>query len=114
MIRSGLKRRTGIRKVNPKRKASRMERDYGGPKADWIRSLPCCVPACETGLVIVAAHARSRGAGGHADSLVSMCAPHHREQHDGIKTFEAKYGINLLALAAELEARWQTEGKGSE
>lgn len=40
----GLERRGRVKPVNARRKAARYERDYGGEKADWIRSLPCVVP----------------------------------------------------------------------
>ncbi len=38
---------------------------------------------------------------------VPMCDGHHQEQHDtGWQTFEAKYRINCLSLAAQFWAAW--------
>jgi hypothetical protein len=37
---------------------------------------------------------------------ISLCAHHHREQHQiGERAFEAKYSIDLLMLAAEFARR---------
>ncbi len=32
---------------------------------------------------------------------VSLCSDHHAESHRGERTFEQKYGLDLLALAEE-------------
>ena len=56
-----------------------------------------------------------------SERLVPLCGPHevfraagwylleghHRESHRGIKTFQRKYGIDLNAEAARIEAEWQ-------
>lgn len=64
---------------------------------DYIRSLPCCI----CGRIAEAAHVRSRGAGGTDYQTVPLCHGHHMEQHTiGIKTFQARYAIDLQAAAA--------------
>jgi hypothetical protein len=107
----GPRRRTKLAPINPKRARAKYLRNFG-PKADWIRSLPCLVPACwrET----VAAHARARqmgGCGGDASVQVPLCDPHHREAGEyrtsARAAFEARYGLDLIAEAARLEAEWQ-------
>lgn len=73
----------------------------------WIRTLPCAVPGCL--LKAQAAHVRAPGTGGGMGMkppdlwCVGLCAAHHREQHlIGHRAFDAKYGINLRAIAEEL------------
>lgn len=34
--------------------------------------------------------------------VVPMCSKHHQESHQGVKTFEAKYGVSMLAEAEKL------------
>ncbi len=71
----------------------------------FVRRHCCCVPGCEDG-PIEFAHVKSRGAGGHDAHGVSLCLAHHREQHAiGIEAFQAKYKIDLFALAAEFARR---------
>ena len=78
----------------------------------WIREQPCCVPLCVETVIrravgtwhgSEAAHVRSRGAGGADDgNLLPLCHTHHCEQHRiGIKSFAAKHGVDLRALAAD-------------
>lgn len=101
-----LQRSRRLNPVNRKRAALAFERDFGA-KAAWIRSLDCCVPGC-WGQPIEAAHAKSRGAGGTREHLVALCSAHHRESHDlGARSWGSKYGLDLLAVAATLEALWQ-------
>ena len=67
----------------------------------FVRRHGCCVPNCQ-GLPIEFAHAKTRGSGGHDASGVSLCLVHHHEQHTlGIETFQAKYKVDLFALATE-------------
>ena len=42
---------------------------------------------------------------------ISLCHSHHMEQHQGTRTFEAKHGINMLALAREFYERSPHRGK---
>ena len=75
----------------------------------WLRGFTCSVwhhECCEGR--IEAAHVRL---GAHAgmgqkpgdDRTVPMCSGHHAEQHRiGEKSFAAKYGVDLEAIAARL------------
>lgn len=101
-----LARRTKLRPVNRERRTELYERQYGD-RGEVIRAMPCLLlgqDGCHGS--IEAAHVRSRGAGGTARDLVPLCAAHHREQHDhGIKTFAARYGLDLRAIADALARR---------
>lgn len=72
----------------------------------WVRGHECLCAGraghiCEGKMH--AHHATTRGAGGGDDVTVPLCAKAHDEGHvKGWKTFEAKYALNLLAIAAEL------------
>ena len=87
------------------KKEERRERQFG-PKADWIRTLPCA--ACGRDGPSDPAHMKSRGAGGTSDHLVPLCRMCHTEQHTkGIKTFFSKHGIiDTLDLAERYHQRW--------
>lgn len=104
---AGLERRTRVKPVNKARRAKRFARNFGA-KRFWIVTLDCVIPGCWQ-TPVEAAHVKSRGAGGTSAHMVPLCALHHAEQHAiGIRTFgEAKYGLDLLAIAAKLEAEWQ-------
>ncbi len=66
----------------------------------FVRSHACCVTGCAQDPIDFA-HTTSRGAGGGDETGVSLCREHHAEQHTiGIDTFQQKYGLDLLALAA--------------
>lgn len=92
---------------------SRLAPDIYKPKAklrspahrDWVRSHRCCVPGCQL-MPIEVAHvntAANRGVSRKASDAftVSLCREHHAESHRGERTFEAKHGIRLMALAEE-------------
>jgi Protein of unknown function (DUF968) len=71
----------------------------------WVRSLPCSVPGCR-GEMVQAHHVR-KGAGvgmKPADRYAApVCIEHHTEGHTGgWRTFEARYGVDLSAIAARL------------
>jgi hypothetical protein len=72
----------------------------------WVRSHACCVPGCK-GMPIEAAHVRSSMEGGMGlkpgdDWTISLCAGHHREQHQrGEVHFEWTYGFNMVLKAME-------------
>lgn len=76
----------------------------------WIRSFECIVPGCHA-RPIEAMHVRL---GAHAgmgqkpgdDITVAGCSGHHAESHRiGEASFQAKYGLDLLALAAEFASK---------
>lgn len=76
---------------------------------DWVRSHRCVVPGC-TGMPIECMHIRRAANSGTSlkpsDAFTaSGCKGHHGEAHRGEKTFEAKYGIDLMALAREFYER---------
>lgn len=76
----------------------------------WVRRHHCCVPGCQA-VPIECAHVRSDTDGGMglkpSDKwVVSLCAAHHRQQHQiGERGFEAKHRIDLKALAREFARR---------
>lgn len=76
----------------------------------WVRRHHCCVPGCQR-LPIEAAHVRSGTDGGlglkPSDKwVISLCAAHHREQHQiGERAFEATHGIDLKAFAQQFACR---------
>ena len=76
----------------------------------WVRSHGCCVPDCPAPRVEFA-HLRSAANSGkdqkpHDMFGVSLCRPHHDEQHClGVGAFNRKYRIDLAALAAEFVRR---------
>lgn len=76
----------------------------------WVRSHDCCVPGCDAADVEFA-HLRSAANSGtgqkpHDAFGVSLCRPHHDEQHRlGVGAFNRKYRIDLWALAAEFARR---------
>lgn len=115
------KRKTRVKQTNPVRKAKRFKANFGD-KAAWIRGLPCAILGKVTGqwvfgvdgeprrVLIVAAHAKSRGAGGTARDLLPLDDALHREAHRGIRSFESKYGYSLRELADHYETLWQSRG----
>ena len=102
---SGLAEESPMLKSKKEKQKERRERQFG-PKADWIRTLPCA--ACGRDGPSDPAHMRSRGAGGTSDHLVPLCRMCHTEQHaKGIKTFFSKHGIiDTLDLADQYHQRW--------
>ena len=127
MKRSGPLRRTSklrrgrpLARVNEKRAAERRARDFG-EQAQLCRRLPCCVCAPHTFRLWLSLeempagtpmpwpthcdphHEPSRGAGGADRDTVPLCRKHHTERHTmPLADFEAKYRVDLRAIAAEL------------
>lgn len=70
----------------------------------WVRKHHCSVPDCAW-LPIECAHVRRETDGGIALKpsdrwVISLCTQHHAEQHRlGERTFERKYGLDLVELA---------------
>jgi hypothetical protein len=96
----------GLPPMNEERRARNYETDFV-PHGDFVRTLPCIIRKVHPRLRtqcrgrVVAAHFRSRGAGGDRFSLFPACEGHHDEAHDGIATFQARYELDL---AIEVEA----------
>ena len=108
--RTPIKRNKRVNPVNRARKKKRWRTSFGSTeRVEWMKQLNCCVcgrTPCDT------AHVRSRAAGGTADDTIPLCRMHHRESdgiNSGIKTFAAKYDLDLQALAAKYD-RWWNEG----
>lgn len=75
----------------------------------WVRSHRCCVPECHN-MPIDCAHVRTAANAGTGikpsdEFTVSLCHDHHMESHRGEKSFERKYGLDLMALAVEFFAK---------
>jgi hypothetical protein len=70
----------------------------------WVRRHHCCVPECHQ-VPIECAHVRSGTDGGiglkPSDKwVISLCALHHREQHQiGEPRFQRRHGLDLRQLA---------------
>lgn len=77
----------------------------------WIRSLPCAIRDGTSCTGSQAAHVRMNTGGGMGMKppdrwTVPLCHEHHHEQHQiGHAAFDAKYGVDLRALAEELSGR---------
>jgi hypothetical protein len=107
-----LARKTPMVKRNRKRKAKRFVSDFGGAEyVAFIKSLPCAI--CGVQGFSEAAHVRSRGAGGKADSLVPLCGT--RINAFGCHAFfdlrnptVRAHKERLTVLAAELYAEYHT------
>lgn len=94
--------------VNVARRKRERERS-SGPKArrTWLHEQPCVITGQSP---VEEAHVRCGGGSRKADAkwTVPMIGRLHHESHTiGIKSFEAKYGVDLDALAIETERRWQ-------
>lgn len=73
------------------------------PLRDYVRSLPCVVPRCPR--PPEACHVKTKRLGHDRRNLYPACHLHHAEQHQhGIRTFEAKYGLDLADVAAAVTA----------
>jgi len=84
-------------------------------RVEWVKQLNCV--ACGT-TPCENAHVRNGGTGRKADArwIVPACARCHRlgsiSMHNGIKTFQAHWKIDLTEKAAQTEERWQRVLKG--
>ena len=106
----GWMRKRRIKRRNKERK-QRLFNEQFGPRADFARGFPCVIERCEN-FPTQAAHVKSRGAGGKAESnIVSLCLDHHTEQHQiGILSFQGKYQIDLGETAERIEQMFQKYG----
>jgi len=88
-----MKRTTPIKRVNPKRKAKRYERNFGD-HAGWIRTLPC--DDCGRRGPSAPSHARRRGAGGDKRAPRPQCRPCHMLYGEG-KGISRELAMNRAA-----------------
>lgn len=113
MKRSALRRTA---RLKAKRATPRRAKNRCPELLDFVRAHFCCVctrngreyarvpPPSE------AAHVHARRNGGDVANVVPLCRVHHEEQHRiGVRSFTAKYGLNLEALARDYWARWLEE-----
>jgi len=101
-------RKTRLRPVNHERARRRFEAAYGGSKASWIRSMPCCC-GCGTPPQSEAAHTKSRGAGGTAKDLIPLSSLCHRRQHARGWVALGATREHFEKIAASLHERWADE-----
>jgi hypothetical protein len=106
-----------------KEQRAKFEREYGGANYHaFVVLKPCC--ACELPGATVAHHTENGGKGRKADArtLVPLCGTIerwrlfeagstegcHNELHRiGVRSFEARYGVDLKAIAATLWTEFQ-------
>lgn len=103
-----------IKPRNAKRSKKNFERAYGGKAyRDFVVSLPCIIAdQHECAGPMDPSHVKGGGVGykGDAEWLVPKCRKAHDEYHDhGRATFEAKYGVDVKALAQMTRAQWAFE-----
>lgn len=95
-------KRTGRLKVKGRR---RFQRSADPAYLTWLHTLPCCVSG---EWPVEAHHVRSKGAGGTDREAVPLAPRLHREGHrTGWRTFQAKYGVNLPAIAERLAGTYE-------
>ena len=112
-----LQTRTRIKPVNSKRAREKHVRNFPprtgnercaiAVKAATLYSIPADWRGC-SGDVEAAHVVHARGRGGcnsSKDEVVWLCHGHHREQEGRSRAFEARYGVDLAALAAEQAGR---------
>lgn len=111
--RSSIARKARVNPVNRKRRAKSFARAYGsGDRVEFINTLPCGVRNRECDGAIENAHIEGGGTSykADADRVVPMCHHHHvGVLHSvGRDSFEARYGVDLSALAATTDALWRS------
>ena len=99
MKRTALVRRTPLRSVNAKRRRKRLQEAFG-PKADWVRGLPCCL--CGNPPPSHPHHTTSRGRDPLNNDVVPLCADCHRRVHAGLL-------VNPKHLTRHYATQWETE-----
>ena len=82
---------------------------------NFVTTLPCAI--CGSGTyhddtgewLSDPCHVKSRGSGGKDEgNVIPMCRSHHVEQHSkGWRYMESVYGIEPLAVAEQVEEKWQ-------
>lgn len=101
-----------------KRKAAETTRAHGSPeKRAWMKRQPCIICGRTPS---DAAHLHSGGTGrkDNHERTVPLCSDsvgysgHHTEYDGGKRSFVAKYGVDLPALAAHTQRRFEAESSG--
>ena len=97
-----------MKKRNAARREREWDRAYGGEdRLHFVHSLPCCITDTSP---VECVHVKGGGASRKADAkwIVPMAPLLHRELHRiGIRSFEAKYDVDLAWIAARIEEMWQ-------
>lgn len=96
-------RRTKL-KPRGRKNAQKRERDFG-EKAVWVRRMGCVICGATPS---DPHHEKPRSLGGTAKDLVNICRRHHLVRHQiGPTRFNERYGVDLVAEAARIEAEWR-------
>lgn len=120
MKRTPLHRKTrlkaGTKRLKVRRRSKRFAARRDPAYATWVRSGLCLIGDQCFGTGVDACHVKSRGAGGDdRGNLIPLCRSHHREQHQiGLRSFERKYGVDLMAHAQHLATVYQSKGQGAD
>jgi hypothetical protein len=105
---AGPERRTRLNPRNEKRRAREFRRTYHSlERVTWVHTRPCRVPGCPN--LAECMHIRTGGMG-RKDSytrIADICRDHHWEAHQGVATFQRKYGLDLRRIARELQEAWE-------
>lgn len=108
-----LKRST--KRIKVRRVSKRFAKRRNPKFLAWVRTLPCTVKSPRTtcwltwDLLVDPAHVTKTRAAGADDvgCVAPLCRAHHSESHQiGIKSFEAKYGLDLRSLAQQVAQQW--------
>ena len=104
---AGLSRRTRLRAFNPERRQREFARAFGSrERVEWMQAQPCAT--CGAKPPSEVSHVRSRGAGGGPDDTIPQCRRCHRRLHAlGIRTFGARFGVDLEQLVARYASNWR-------
>ena len=120
-----MKRRTPLRQTSSlrrlrikakKRTSAEFGRIYGSEdRVREVKRLPCSVQGCKR-TPSENAHVISGGMGRKADwqYIAPLCHTHHEERDHRLGSnaaFQAKYGVDLMAVALDLSERLNAEGE---
>lgn len=105
------KRKSRVKNVNRRRKASEFKRAYGSKeRVEFVQALPCVGCTRRFAGLSVNHHIETGGAGRKADAtlIVPVCCECHDEIHQhGRAYYELKHGVELGVQAALTEQAWQ-------
>lgn len=102
-----IKRRTRIKAKGGSRFPKQRQPEYTA----WITTLSCTVANADCWQGIHPAHVNRTRASGAPDlgEVVPLCPFHHAEQEGRTARFNAKYGIDLSAIAIRLACEYQPD-----